>query len=103
MIRREALIQRLRAKVSSQDLAVVETLEGLAPKTKELAGLLKKMEAGRGALVVVEAPSAMLARISRNLPKVFVRPASDLNCYEVLASPKVVVTGPAWKQMEKIP
>ena len=101
-IRREALVNSLRAKVDSQELAVVETLEGLAPKTKALAGLLEKMEAGRGALVVVDAPSAILARISRNIPKVIVRPASDLNCYEVLASPKLVVTGQAWKQMEKI-
>ncbi|MBI3322962.1 MAG: 50S ribosomal protein L4 [Candidatus Omnitrophica bacterium] len=101
-IRREALVNSLRARVGSQDVAVVETLEGLNPKTKELAGLLEKMEAAHGALVVVEAPSATLARISRNLPKVIVRPASDLNCYEVLASPKVVVTGQAWKQMERI-
>ena len=101
-IRREALINSLRAKVIGRELAVVETLEGLNPKTKELAGLLEKMDACCGVLVVVEAPSAMLARISRNLPKVIVRPAADLNCYEVLASPKVVVTGAAWKQMEKI-
>ncbi len=101
-IRREALIHSLRAKVRGQGLAVVETLEGLAPKTKELAGLLEKMEACCGALVVVDSPSPMLARISRNIPKVIVRPASDLSCYEVLASPKVVVTSAAWKQMEKI-
>lgn len=101
-IRREALVNSLRAKVSSQELAVVETLEGLNPKTKELAGLLERMEATQGALVVVEGPSATLARISRNLPRVLVRPASDLNCYEVLASPRVVVTGQAWKQLERI-
>lgn len=101
-IRREALVSSLRAKVESQELAVVETLDGLKPKTKELAGLLEKMEAGRGALMVVDRPSPELARISRNLPKVRVQPASDLNCYEVLASPKVIVTGPAWKQLEKI-
>ena len=101
-IRKEALVNSLRAKIGSEDLAVVETLEGLPAKTKELAGLLKKMEACCGALVVVDRPSEVLARISRNLPKVWVRPASDLNCYEVLASPKVVVTGSAWKQMEKI-
>lgn len=101
-IRREALVNSLRAKLDSSDLAVVETLEGLAPKTKELYGLLKKMEASVGALVVVDQPSEILARISKNLPKVWVRPASDLNCYDVLVSKKVVVTGAAWKQMEKI-
>ncbi len=47
-------------------------------------------------------PSEILARISKNLRRVWVRPASDLNCYEVLLSRKVVVTGAAWKQMAEI-
>ncbi|MBI3322360.1 MAG: 50S ribosomal protein L4 [Candidatus Omnitrophica bacterium] len=101
-IRREALVNSLRAKVGSGEVAVVETLEGLGEKTKALAGLLEKMDACGGALVVVDAPSAILARISRNIPKVIVRPAAELNCYEVLRSGKVVLTGAAWKQVEKL-
>lgn len=100
-IRVAALRDSLKERMSSGSVAVVETLDGIGGKTKTLAGLLKRMQAEGGALVVVEKPSSVLARASRNLPGVTVRPASDLNCYEVLASRRIVVTANAFKQLEE--
>lgn len=101
-VQRLALVNSLRAKLGTQSVAVVESLEGLEPKTKALAGFLRRLQAEEGTLLVVDRPSAVLARISRNLPKVAVRPASDLSCYEVLRSRKLVVTAEAWKQLERL-
>lgn len=98
-IRRAALVNSLRAKVGSQDVTVVESLDGVEPKTKALDQLLKQIQSDGGTLVVVEKSSPLLARISRNIPKVAVRPAADLNCYEVLASRKILVTAAALKQL----
>jgi large subunit ribosomal protein L4 len=101
-LRKVALVNSLKAKFGRQEVAVLETVEGLQSKTKELAGLLKKMDACCGALVVVENPTPELVRSARNMPKVAVRKVSDLNSYEVLSTPKLVVTSGALKQLEAL-
>ena len=103
-VRKVALVNSLRDKVNSQAVAVVKTFEGITPKTKVLAGLLRKIQAERKALLVVEKPSPELVRISRNLAGVTaVKPASDLNCYDVLSATKLVVTAEALKGWEALP
>ena len=99
-LKRQALVSSLRAKVSDEAVSVVESFEGMQPKTKVLAELLKKIDAGQGALVVVDRASPDLLRASRNLRKVIIRPAAELNCYEVLASRKLVLTAEALRQLE---
>ena len=99
-VRRVALINSLRDKVGSAAVAVVKSFDGIAPKTKALAQLLCKLQAEKKALVVVEKASPELLRISRNLKAVSLRPASDLTCYDVLASDKLVVTAGALRQWE---
>ena len=101
-IRRSALLNSLRAKASENGILAVKTFEGIEPKTKALAGFLKKVKAPRGVLVVVDQSNSMLARISKNIPKVAVKPASDVNCYDVLASKQVVVTADGLKKLEGI-
>lgn len=100
-VRRAALRDSLKEKFTSQSVAVVETFEGIQPKTKALVGFLKGLNAEEGALLVVDKPSASLVRISRNLRDVLVRLTADLTCYEVLASRKVVLTTQALKQLEQ--
>ncbi len=101
-IRRKALVESLKAKIGSEALVAVESLEGIAPKTKVLAELLNQIQAGKGALVVVDRPSPLLARICRNLPGVSVKPALELTCYDVLKHPKLVVTHEGLKQLETL-
>lgn len=99
-IRKNALVSSLRAKAADQGMTVVQSFEALEPKTKALVRFLKQVGAGERTLVVVEKQTAGLARISRNLRKVFVRAASDLTCYDVLACRKLVLTAEALKQLE---
>ncbi len=98
-VRRRALVESLKAKVTDQAVLAVEDLDKLAPKTKALHQLLEQIKADR-ALLVIDRPSSILARISRNLPRVQVKPASDLNCYDVLSHPRLVVTSAGLKQLE---
>ncbi len=99
-LRRKALLSSLRSKVTDNAVLAVETLEGLEPKTKALSQLLKQIKAADGALVIVDRPSPLLARISRNIPAVDVKPASDVNCYDVLGHSRLVVTTAGLKQLE---
>ena len=101
-VRKTALVNSLRDKFSSQAVTVVSGFEGLAPKTKALSQLLGKLQAEKRALLVVEKASPELLRISRNLRGVSVRPASDLTCYDVLSSDKLVVTAGAIKRWEAL-
>ena len=101
-VRKTALVNSLRDKFNSQAVAVVSSFDGLAPKTKALAQLLEKLHASEKSLVVVEKASPELLRVSRNIPTVFVRPASDLTCYDVLSSDRMVVTAGAVKVWESL-
>ena len=101
-LRRVALVSSLRDKFSSQAVMVVQGLDGLPPKTKALAGLLRRLHVEEKALFVVERPSVTLMRTARNLPGVQVRVASDLTCYDVIASDKLLVTAEALKQLEAL-
>ncbi len=100
-VQRLALVNSLRAKLGTQSVAVVEGLDGLEPKTKALAGFLRRLQAEERTLLVVDRPTEVLARISRNLPGVALRRASDLSCCDLLGSGKVIVTAEAWKELEK--
>ena len=99
-LRRRALVESLKVKVTEQAVLAVETLEGIQPKTKALYGFLEKVNADNSALVVVGESSAILARIARNIPKIQVLPASDLNCYDVLHHRRLVITSAGIKQLE---
>lgn len=101
-VRKVALVNSLRDKVSGQAVAVVKSLDGIAPKTKALAQLFRKLQAEKKVLLVVEKASPELLRISRNLKTAAVRPASDLTCYDVLSATKLVVTAGAFQQWEAL-
>ncbi|MCM8811922.1 MAG: 50S ribosomal protein L4 [Candidatus Omnitrophica bacterium] len=101
-IRRKALVNSLRVKVSEKAMLAVESFEGLEPKTKSLAQLLKKLRVSGGALLVVDQPNTQLARIARNIPLVSVKPARDLNCYDVLAHPRLVLSAQGLKELEGV-
>lgn len=99
-MKRTALLHSLRAKLSSQEVAIVQGLDGIEPKTRILARLLRQVGAQKKTLVIVDKSAPVLVRISRNIRGVMIRPASDLSCYDVLASHKLVVTAEALKQLE---
>jgi large subunit ribosomal protein L4 len=99
ILRQRALVESLKAKLQAGELIAVEGLDALEPKTRLLGRLLAKLGAVPKALVVMDRPHPVLARISRNLPGVWVKPVSDLNCYDVLRSGKLVVTSAALKQI----
>lgn len=99
-VRRKALLHCLIEKFSRQSMMAVESFDGLEPKTKALAKVLKGIDAQQGALLVLDKPSPELCRISRNIPKITVCVADQMNCYDVLAAPWVIFTSESVKQLE---
>ncbi|MDX1764160.1 MAG: 50S ribosomal protein L4 [bacterium] len=98
-VRRLALKSALASKVDEGTLVVVDRLEMAAPKTRDLVGILGKLEAVGKTLIVTGDYQEGLALSGRNLPQVTVMEAAQLNVYDVLNVDKMVITREA---LEKI-
>jgi large subunit ribosomal protein L4 len=101
-VRQLALQKALSERIASGDLVLVDSLKLGAVKTKEFAGVARKLKVdGRSALFVIEAPDRNLLLASRNLPRVQLTDAASVNVYDVLRSAKIVFTRPAFQKVEQ--
>jgi large subunit ribosomal protein L4 len=82
----------LNARAREGALVIVDALEYEKPKTKDLAALLKKVDAqGKNVLVLTasDAPNVYLS--GRNIPDVHVMRFADASAYEIMWSHTVLV------------
>ena len=91
-----AFRRALSEKIAAGAVAVAAGLEEVAPKTKALAGLLKKVAGGRAALFVTGAANASLNRAARNLVKVEVTTAAQANTYQIERYPVILADAAGW-------
>ena len=94
---RKALTERLNAG----DVVVVDDFKLGSPKTKGFVDVLKKLDVKGTALVVTPAIEQNLRLATRNLEKVEVTTADDLNTYQVLRSDKLVFSRPAFEKLDE--
>ncbi|MCG3130024.1 MAG: 50S ribosomal protein L4 [Phycisphaerae bacterium] len=85
------------AKLKTEDVLIVDGLAMSAPKTKALAGTLKKIGVDRGCVLATNGVERALHLSGRNIPKTEVRPMLELNAYEILRRRKLVFTKPAFE------
>lgn len=95
-----AFRRALSDKIAAGEVVVVEGLSVNEPKTRALAGLLKKLDVRRG-LLVVDKQDRALGLAARNLPGVEVVTAAEASTYQVLRAPRLVVSRPAVETLEK--
>lgn len=79
-------------KVSAGQVIVLDALDMAAPKTKEIAELLKKLDAKKGAVIVLDEAQNSVRLSARNIPRVHVATAHHLNVYDLLRYPLVLVS-----------
>ena len=83
----------IASKLNDGQVVVIDKLEMAAPKTKELAGLLKSLGlSGVTTLVATGEYSSSLYMSSRNIPGVQVTKVADLNALCVLKPKRLLVT-----------
>src|SRR5262249_48102380 len=99
-VKRAALASALSLRVKEKKLVVVDKLSFDAPKTKQMAGILKTLGLGK-ALVVDEKSNANLFKSVRNLPKAKVLAPEGLNVFDILDHSDLVIAAGALKQIEK--
>jgi large subunit ribosomal protein L4 len=84
----------LASKVRDDELLVIDDLSLAAPRTKDMAAILKYLDhpKGQSLLVTTAKSDANVYRSARNIEGVSVSPAGDLNALSILSSRKMLVT-----------
>ncbi|MFI5294741.1 MAG: 50S ribosomal protein L4 [Thermodesulfovibrionales bacterium] len=100
--RRLALKAALSGKLSDGEIIVVETLSIEKPQTKEMMSVLKRLELdGKSTLIIVPEYNETIMLSARNIPGVTVTRVSDLNCYDVAAHSRLLMTRQAAEMLSE--
>ena len=99
--RRNALKSALSYKVGADEMIVLDELKIAAPKTKEIAQILKNLNLDRQILLVAGYNEEIL-RAAKNIPTLTVVTPELLSVYEVVRSAKMVVTKDAIAKIEEV-
>ena len=93
---REALRSALLGKHRDGELSALSSKGFDAPSTKRAAQVLADLELSGSTAVVLAEPNEALFKSFRNIPRVSVIPANELNPYHVLWHRNVVLVDGAW-------
>ncbi len=97
----KAALRSVFSELVRQDrLVVTDAIEMKAPKTKELAGMLKKMDLDN-VLIVNEAFDEKVFLSARNLPNVGICDAASIDPVVLMRFDNVLITLPALKLIEE--
>jgi len=87
-----AFRRALSAKIADGQVVVVDALNLPEAKTKLVAALLKKLDVRTSGLFVTDVANDALVRAARNIPKVEVACACDVDVYSLLRFRTVIAT-----------
>ena len=91
-MRREALKSAILSKILDKEIKVIDAFNYDKPKTKRFTTSLKKLGlAGTSCLVSVRNPADALVKSVRNIDRVRILPARNLNAYEVLKHKHLII------------
>ena len=100
-MRRVAMLSALTSKVQNDEMIVLESLVMDAPKTKTVVGMLNAFEAKKTLIVTAEANETVY-KSARNIEGVTVMPVNNINVYDLLKYPKVIMTKDAVSKIEEV-
>jgi large subunit ribosomal protein L4 len=96
-----ALRSALSAKLRDGELRVVRAFELADHKTKNMLGILGKLQAKKTVLLVDAGENVNLHRASRNLDGVKLVPTRDVNVYDLLRYEEVLLSESAAKKLSE--
>ena len=102
-LKKLARLSALTYKAKDNNIIIVEDFVFETPKTKNFIELLKSFElAGEKTLLVMANAEPNIILSSRNLKKIKIVRASDLNTYEILDAKRMLITESSMKDIEVI-
>ena len=99
--RRLARNNAILSKILSGNLKLLEALSVPAAKTKEVAKVLKALDAERSVLIATHGIDRNMWMGGRNIPKTIIKPAAEINAYDVLSTRTMVITKAAFEDVLK--
>ncbi len=94
-----AFVRALNERAQAGSISLIEKFDLKAPKTKELNGVLKKISPKGKLLIVDDSFTAPAMLSARNIERVDVGQASQINAFDLIRYPAIVVSQ---KGLEKI-
>lgn len=101
-VKRLALKSALASKVGDGRILVLDALELPGPKTREMVRILENLKAVGGALVVTAQRDVNVEKSARNIPGVKSLEARQLNVYDLLDHPHLIITRDAVTRVEEV-
>ena len=101
-VRRLAMKSALSTKVAENEMIVVDSLSMDAIKTKEMAGVLSAVKAGKKTLIVLPEKDDVVYRSARNIEGTKVSLVNTLNVYDILNCNTIVVVKDAVSKIEEV-
>lgn len=93
----------LSYKIKDEQLTILENFSFETPKTKNFSELMKNFQlVGKKVLLVVASPDENIILAARNLKRVKVMNAAELNTYDILNATRLLITEGSIKEIEKI-
>ena len=95
------MVSALTSKVQNNEMVVLESLDFEAPKTKQVVNMLKAFEAKKTLIITAES-NENVYKSARNIEGVAVLPVNNINVYDLLKYPTVMVTKDAVTKIEEV-
>jgi large subunit ribosomal protein L4 len=88
-----AMRMAVASKIRDDEITLIDKLEFSEPKTRDMVGILEHLGCtGESLLISTAGYDANVYKSARNIPRVSVSPASDLNARSVLSARRLLVT-----------
>ena len=100
-MKKRALYCVLSQKANAGEILVLDALEIAEAKTKLMAGICNKIEAGKKAMFVLGSENRNVTIATRNLPEASVCDVALINVYDVIRAGKIFLTKEALEKFEE--
>lgn len=101
-VRRLAMKSALTSKVNSNEFLVLDELNLTTTKTKDMMNILKNLNVGSKALIVMAEKNEAVIKSANNIPGVETTLVSTLNVYDILKYDKFIITKAAVEKVEEV-
>ncbi len=101
-VRRLAMKSALTSKVLNNEIIVIDEINFEAPKTKDMANFLTKINADKKALIVIGEKNENVIKSANNIPNVQTALVNTLNVYDILKYNSFIITKDAVRKVEEV-
>ncbi len=101
-VKQVALFSALSSKVAAGELIVVDNIALAEYKTKAVAEMLGKLDAGKKSLIVLGEANEIFVKSAGNLAGVTTAPVNAISVYDILNCDKLVISKSAVAKLEEV-